>query len=68
MMAKRSWFPALLAPRPVRAKPLKRSGEVRVAAVNAPVDFNDDRARYEVEILNVDAVYQEPPARPKTIR
>lgn len=34
--------------------------EVRVAAVNAPVDFNDDRTRYEAEILNVDAVYDRP--------
>jgi hypothetical protein len=64
-MSKRSWIPALLTWRPPRAKTLGMH-DVRVAPVNAPVDFNDDRVRYEVEILNADALNSgEAPRRSK---
>ena len=56
-MAKLFRFPTFLAPRLAETRAPKTGREVRVATVNAPVDFNDDRTRYEAEILNVDAVY-----------
>jgi hypothetical protein len=60
-MARQSWIRSLIraaeahASLPVtRAKPL-RAGEIRVVDRNAPIDFLEDRTRYEVEILNADA-------------
>lgn len=59
-MAKLFRFPTFLSPRLADMRRSAMEREVRVAAVNAPVDFNDDRTRYEAEILNVDAVYDRP--------
>jgi hypothetical protein len=65
-MARRSWIRALLSAAEahaslpiVRPKPL-RAGSIRVVDRGAPIDFHQDRAQFEVEILNADAFSGKP--------
>jgi hypothetical protein len=64
-MSRRIWLPALSQTPVARAKPLR--SDIRVVEVNAPVDFQVNRADYEVEIINVNAVPKDQ-QEPKLVR
>lgn len=65
-MTRRTWIRSLLSAAEahaslpvVRPKPL-RAGSIRIVERGAPIDLQQDRAKYEVEILNADSFSETP--------